>query len=157
MNILTLWLALFMAYIGSGINIYHYCCDACRSHGHNIYLTISCEEVHASHRCADHSCNHANHRHNSSVCVHEDTGNLCTHLASTAKHCDVHHVAAPQLTQDNSHTPHFEIPLVATLPSFVITDNTLTPNTSEPCNVHSNAPPIRSGRAIIALKSSYII
>ena len=63
LQIVSFCLAMFIAYICGGLNIYHYCCDACKEHGHDIFQTISCEEVHASHHCSDDDCHHSHHNH----------------------------------------------------------------------------------------------
>lgn len=154
LNILTFSLALFMAYICGGMNIYHYCCDACRSQGHNIFLTISCEEVHASHHCSEQGCNHETH---TSLHVHENTNDLCSHLASKSKHCDVHHIDAPQLSQYQSIDLHFISPVTAICATPIISDNISIYNISGVNKINPDAPPIFNGRDIIVLKSSYLI
>ncbi|MBO5085921.1 MAG: hypothetical protein J6B65_01640, partial [Paludibacteraceae bacterium] len=77
LQIVSLCIAIFIAYISGGLNIYHYCCDACEEHGHDIFQTISCEEVHESHHCSDDDCQHSHYNHTRII---ENQDDLCAHL-----------------------------------------------------------------------------
>ncbi len=56
----VLMLAVFL-YVGTGFNVYDYCCDACRNAGSAVFTTTSCAEVHHDHDCGDKSCGHVPH------------------------------------------------------------------------------------------------
>ena len=155
LQIVSLCLALFIAYISGGLNIYHYCCDACEEYGHDIFQTISCEEVHTSHHCSDDDCHHEHHNHTRVI---ENRDDLCAHLMSDSAHCDVHHIEAPYFSQFNPLKMNIVSPLVAILPISMHNAQCTMHNIE--CKMQSEAIPlvqILTGRAIIVLKSAYLI
>lgn len=145
-------LAIYILCVSGGVNVYHYCCNACESYGHNIYQTISCDEVHSQHHCTDTNCTHLHtlsHIHN--------IDDLCAHIAQNSSHCDVHHIDAPQLTIDSDN---IAVPTTAITAILVNTETILVDHDIATATIESslpNAPPILDGRAIIALKSSLLI
>ena len=155
LQIVSLWLALFMLSVCGGINIYHYCCDACKNHGHDIFQTISCEEVHASHHCSDDDCQHSHHNHTRVV---ENRDDLCTHLMASTAHCDVHHIEAPGFSHFNTTKVNIVSPLVAIIET--IHNSQLVTLSYEFTFFNNKGVPIAhnlSGRAIIVRKSAYLI
>ena len=154
-KIVSLCLAMFIAYIGGGLNIYHYCCDACEEHGHDIFQTISCEEVHAEHHCTEDDCHHEHHNHTRII---ENRDDLCAHLMASSAHCDVHHVEAPYFSQSNPLKVNFVSPLIAIHPISMHNAQCIMHNIE--CKIQSEAIPlvqILTGRAIIVRKSAYLI
>ena len=155
LQIVSICLAMFIAYISGGLNIYHYCCDACKEHGHDIFQTISCEEVHTSHHCSDDDCHHSHHNHTRVI---ENQDDLCAHLMANSAHCDVHHIEAPYFSQFNPLKVNIVSPLVAILPISMHNAQCTMHNIE--CKMQSEAIPLvqnLTGRAIIALKSAYLI
>ena len=145
---------MFIAYICGGLNIYHYCCDACREHGHDIFQTISCEEVHASHHCSDDDCQHSHHNHTRII---ENQDDLCAHLMANSDHCDVHHIDAPYFSQFNPLKVNIVSPLVAIFETihnsqFIIHDYEYEALDYDIPIVYN-----LTGRAIIVRKSAYLI
>ena len=145
---------MFIAYICGGLNIYHYCCDACRKHGHDIFQTISCEEVHASHHCSDDDCQHSHYNHTRII---ENQDDLCAHLMADSDHCDVHHIDAPYFSQFNPLKVNIVSPLVAIFETihnsqFIIHDYEYEALDYDDPIVHN-----LTGRAIIVRKSAYLI
>ena len=155
LQIVSFCLAMFIAYICGGLNIYHYCCDACREHGHDIFQTISCEEVHASHHCSDDDCQHSHYNHTRII---ENQDDLCAHLMANSDHCDVHHIDAPYFSQFNPLKVNIVSPLVAILPISMHNAQCTIHNTE--CKMQRETIPlvqILTGRAIIVRKSAYLI
>ena len=154
LQIISLCLAVFIVCISGGLNIYHYCCDACQEHGHDIFQNISCEEVHAEHHCSEDDCHHSHHDH---ARVIENTNDLCAHLTANSAHCDVHHIEAPAFLRLTSKKINIVLPLLATIES-IYTSQFLIHNYND--EIVSDAVPIvenLSGRAIIVRKSAYLI
>lgn len=146
-----------MALTSGGVDIYHYCCDACAEYGHNIFRTISCEEVHALHHCDELDCVHCgNHTHRRSA-VSENSKDLCSHLASKAKHCDVHHINAPQLQTHNSVDFKISLPVADMLFYDNIVSEIYSETTEKEYRFLADPPLFIDGRAIIVLKNSYLI
>ena len=143
-----------MAYISGGLNIYHYCCDACEEHGHDIFQTISCEEVHESHHCSDDDCHHEHHNHTRII---ENRDDLCAHLMASSAHCDVHHVEAPYFSQSNPLKVNFVSPLVAIIEAIHNSQSII--HNHEYKTLDYDIPIIHNltGRAIIMRKSAYLI
>lgn len=155
LQIVSICLAIFIAYISGGLNIYHYCCDACKEHGHDIFQTISCEEVHTSHHCSDDDCHHEHHNHTRVI---ENRDDLCAHLMANSAHCDVHHVEAPYFSQFNPLKVNIVSPLVAIFET--IHNSQVLIRNYEYKIFNNNGIPIAhnlSGRAIIVRKSAYLI
>jgi hypothetical protein len=155
LQIFSLCLAIFIAYISGGLNIYHYCCDACKEHGHGIFQTISCEEVHASHHCLDDDCHHDHHNHTRVI---ENRDDLCAHLMANSAHCDVHHLEAPYFSHFNTTKVNIASPLVAILP--ISMHYALCTVHNPEFKTQNEAIPlvlILTGRAIIVRKSAYLI
>ena len=151
---ISLCLAIFVAYISGGLNIYHYCCDACKEHGHDIFQTISCEEVHASHHCSDDDCQHSHYNHTRII---ENQDDLCAHLMADSDHCDVHHIDAPYFSQFNPLKVNIVSPLVAIFETihnsqFIIHDYEYEALDYDIPIVYN-----LTGRAIIVRKSAYLI
>ncbi len=151
---ISLCLAIFVAYISGGLNIYHYCCDACEEHGHDIFQTISCEEVHTSHHCSDDDCHHEHHNHTRVI---ENRNDLCAHLMADSDHCDVHHIDAPYFSQFNPLKVNIVSPLVAIFETihnsqFIIHDYEYEALDYDIPIVYN-----LTGRAIIVRKSAYLI
>ena len=152
LQVISLCLALFMALISGGVNIYHYCCNACEEHGRDIFHIMSCKEVHS----ATHH-DECDMHHNMKVydcCMHGD-GDNCS--MQTEDHCDVQHIEAPNFSHFNTEKVSFAAPLVATLTSihnsqFVI-DNYEIKTQNYGIPIVRNLP----GRAIIVLKAAYLI
>ena len=148
-------MAVFIVCISGGLNIYHYCCDACQEHGHDIFQNISCEEVHAEHHCSEDDCHHSHHDH---ARVIENTNDLCAHLTANSAHCDVHHIEAPYFSHFNTTKVNIVSPLVAILEP--IHNTQLVIHSYEHTFFNNNGIPIAhdlSGRAIIVRKSAYLI
>ncbi|MBQ8721731.1 MAG: hypothetical protein IJY67_06255 [Paludibacteraceae bacterium] len=154
LQIVSLCIAIFIAYISGGLNIYHYCCDACKERGHDIFQTISCEEVHASHHCSDDDCHHSHHNHTRII---ENQDDLCAHLMANSDHCDVHHIDAPYFSQFNPLKVNIVSPLVAIFETihnsqFIIHDYEYEARDYDIPIVQN-----LTGRAIIVRKSAYLI
>lgn len=156
LQILSICLALLITYFSGGLNIYHYCCDACKEHGHDIFQTISCEEVHASHHCDSDDCHHNHHNHTRII---ENTDDLCAHLMAKSAHCDVHHISAPYFSQLNLEKINLVSPLVAIIHYINIQpiENEAQIVSSSTQNETPQKASKNSGRAIIVRKSSYLI
>ena len=154
LQIVSLCIAIFIAYISGGLNIYHYCCDACEEHGHDIFQTISCEEVHESHHCSDDDCQHSHYNHTRII---ENQDDLCAHLMADSDHCDVHHIDAPYFSQFNPLKVNIVSPLVAIFETihnsqFIIHDYEYEARDYDIPIVQN-----LTGRAIIVRKSAYLI
>ncbi len=148
-------MALFMLSVCGGVNIYHYCCDACRDYGHDIFRTISCEEVHVSHHCSEDVCHHKHQNHTRII---EDKDDLCAHLMAQSAHCDVHHIEAPYFSHFNGTKVNIVSPLVAIIET--IHNSKFIIHNYEYKIFDNNGVPIAhdlSGRAIIVRKSAYLI
>lgn len=170
LQIVSICLAIFITYISGGLNIYHYCCDACREHGHDIFQTISCEEVHKSMHNAQ--CTIHNYKndslHECNICKGQCTACCCKNKVSICKnnetkvsdadHCGIIHIEAPYLSQFNPLKVNFISPLVAILPISMHNAQCTIHNTE--CKKQSEAIPLvqnLTGRAIIVRKSVYLI
>ncbi|MDO4190606.1 MAG: hypothetical protein Q4D14_02825 [Bacteroidales bacterium] len=108
-NIVALVLVGAFCIAGSGINIYHFCCDACANQIVKLYFGLTnCHDVHSHHHCAehDHHCECCHHQH-------DNLDNDCQHLKRTCDGCSITHY-----TSDYDTTPVYHIsPLyIATLP-----------------------------------------
>ena len=145
---------MFIAYISGGLNIYHYCCDACEEHGHDIFQTISCEEVHASHHCSDDDCHHEHHNHTRII---ENRDDLCAHLMASSAHCDVHHVEAPYFSQSNPLKVNFVSPLIAIIEAIHNSQFIIHNHEYEALDYDIPITHNLTGRAIIVHKSAYLI
>ena len=152
LQVISLCLALFMALVSDGVNIYHYCCNACEEHGRDIFHIMSCKEVHSTTHHDE--CNMHHDMIVYDCCMHGD-GDNCS--MQTEGHCDVQHVEAPYLSHFNTEKVSFVAPLVATLTSihnsqFVI-DNYEQETLNYGIPIALNLP----GRAIIVRKAAYLI
>ena len=154
LQIVSFCLAMFIAYICGGLNIYHYCCDACREHGHDIFQTISCEEVHASHHCSDDDCQHSHHNHTRII---ENQDDLCAHLMANSDHCDVHHIDAPYFSQFNPLKVNIVSPLVAIFETIHNSQFIIHDYEYEALDYDIPIVQNLTGRAIIVRKSAYLI
>lgn len=154
LQIVSFCLAMFIAYICGGLNIYHYCCDACREHGHDIFQTISCEEVHASHHCSDDDCQHSHYNHTRII---ENQDDLCAHLMADLDHCDVHHIDAPYFSQFNPLKVNIVSPLVAIFETIHNSQIIIHDYEYEALDYDIPIVYNLTGRAIIVRKSAYLI
>lgn len=154
LQIVSFCLAMFIAYICGGLNIYHYCCDACREHGHDIFQTISCEEVHASHHCSDDDCQHSHYNHTRII---ENQDDLCAHLMADSDHCDVHHIDAPYFSQFNPLKVNIVSPLVAIFETIHNSQFIIHDYEYEALDYDIPIAYNLTGRAIIVRKSAYLI
>ena len=145
---------MFIAYICGGLNIYHYSCDACREHGHDIFQTISCEEVHASHHCSDDDCQHSHYNHTRII---ENQDDLCAHLMADSDHCDVHHIDAPYFSQFNPLKVNIVSPLVAIFETIHNSQFIIHDYEYEALDYDIPIVQNLTGRAIIVRKSAYLI
>ncbi len=77
-NIFVLMLAALVMYATSGVNVYSYCCDACRSHGSNFFSFVSCSDVHNEFVC---ECSHdvGHHHHECHVDDVNDEDSISLH------------------------------------------------------------------------------
>ena len=57
LTFLSVLLAILIAYCGSGVNIFFYCCDDCRSEGTEAVIGGTCCELHHHHTCNQHLAN----------------------------------------------------------------------------------------------------
>ena len=152
LQVISLCLALFMALVSDGVNIYHYCCNACEEHGRDIFHIMSCKEVHS----ATHH-DECDMHHNMKVydcCMHGD-GDDCSMQAEG--HCDVQHIEAPDFSHFNTEKVSFAAPLMATLTS--IHNSQFVIDNYEIKTQNYGIPIVRNllGRAIIVLKAAYLI
>ena len=147
LQIVSLCMALFIAYAGGGLNIYHYCCDACEEYQcsmHNVQCTI----VDAlEHECCTHQ--------------HADDGVIATNdiqFTNEAEKCGVTRVEALDLWKFSSEKEGLVIlPWVATLTS--IHNSQFIIHNYDQGKVDYDVPIALnlSGRAIIVRKSAYLI
>lgn len=82
-NILTflaVLLASLIAYGGSGVNIFFYCCDDCRAEGVEAVIGDTCCELH-------------HHHHLNGLITHFDEHSCTPHLASTPDECGVERIS----------------------------------------------------------------
>lgn len=154
LQIVSFCLAMFIAYICGGLNIYHYCCDACEEHGHDIFQTISCEEVHASHHCSDDDCQHSHYNHTRII---ENQDDLCAHLMEDSDHCDVHHIDAPYFSQFNPLKVNIVSPLVAIFETIHNSQFIIHDYEYEALDYDIPIVQNLTGQAIIVRKSAYLI
>ena len=154
LQIVSFCLAMFIAYICGGLNIYHYCCDACKEHGHDIFQTISCEEVHASHHCSDDDCQHSHYNHTRII---ENQDDLCAHLMADSDHCDVHHIDTPYFSQFNPLKVNIVSPLVAIFETIHNSQFIIHDYEYEALDYDIPIVQNLTGRAIIVRKSAYLI
>lgn len=159
-NIVAVSLAFLIAWASGGLNIYHYCCDACAAHGANMFVTITCEEVHSHHECNDPNCNH--HKHQcADGCHHESHGlNILADIfQQDSNHCDMHHFDGMQLSQSINYDFNFTTPIIA-LPNFISCEilAELQPIAEQIKYTIYSAPPYPiSGRQILATNSVFLI
>jgi hypothetical protein len=82
-NILTflaVLLASLIAYGGSGVNIFFYCCDDCRAEGVEAVIGDTCCELH-------------HHHHLNGLITHFDEHTCNQHLAGTPEECGVERIS----------------------------------------------------------------
>jgi hypothetical protein len=73
-------LAILIAYGGSGVNIFFYCCDDCRSEGPDAVIGGTCCELH-------------HHHHLNGLITHFDKHTCTQHLAGTPDECGVERIS----------------------------------------------------------------
>ena len=155
LQVISICLAFFMAFISGGLNIYHYCCDACAEHGRDIFHIMSCKEVHSD-------------AHNEECDIHHDMAiyDCCMHDESDEcltkeGHCDVQHIEAPDFSHFHTEKVSFVAPLVATIEAIHNSQFTFENETQSIASLQSiraqYLPTNLSGRAIIVRKAAYLI
>ena len=78
---ITLLLIFAVSYGGSGVNMYFYCCDDCRSEGLSAIVYQKCEEVH-------------HHHHMGGLIVHYTSDDSCVHqLTENPDFCGVERIS----------------------------------------------------------------
>ena len=140
---------MFIAYIGGGLNIYHYCCDACEELNqftmHNAQCTII-DSQSSSHECCTH--------HHSEEGI-ADWGN--SKIENNTSKCGITRIEAPNFSHLNKKNVNFVTPLIATL---ITIHNSQFAVHNYDNEIVDDAFPIvqnRTGRAIIVRKSAYLI
>lgn len=169
LQVISLCLALFMALVSGGVNIYHYCCDACEEHGRDIFQTISCEEVHESMhnaQCTMHNykndslqecnicksqCTACNCKNKVSICKNNET------MVNNADHCGIIHIEAPYFSQFNSLKINIVSPLVAIIETIKNSQFIIHNHEYEAIDYDDPIVYNLTGRAIIVRKSAYLI
>jgi hypothetical protein len=73
-------LAILIAYGGSGVNIFFYCCDDCRAEGVEAVIGDTCCELH-------------HHHHLNGLITHFDKHTCTQHLAGTPDECGVERIS----------------------------------------------------------------
>lgn len=99
-NILTflaVLLASLIAYGGSGVNIFFYCCDDCRAEGVEAVIGDTCCELH-------------HHHHLNGLITHFDEHSCTPHLASTPEECGVERISV--LWESVSNNTREVVPLL---------------------------------------------
>ena len=151
LQIVSLCMALFIAYAGGGLNIYHYCCDACAEHGRDIFHIMSCKEVHSA--THDDECDMHHDMVVYDCCMHGDSDECLTRDG----HCDVQHIEAPDFSNFHTEKVNFVAPLVATLTSTHNSQFVIHNCEQEKLDYDIPIALNLSGRAIIVRKSAYLI
>ena len=149
LQIVSLCIAMFIAYISGGLNIYHYCCDACEELNqftmHNAQFIIVNAQSTTSHECCAH--------HNLEEEV-ADWGNDKIHSNTS---CGITHIEAPDFSHLNKKSVNFVAPLIAT--HITIHNSQFIIHNHEYEALDYDIPIVHNltGRAIIVLKSAYLI
>ena len=147
LQIVSLCMALFIAYAGGGLNIYHYCCDACEEYQCTMHST-QCTIVDAlEHECCTHQ--------------HADEGVIATdniQFTNEADKCGVTRVEALDLWKFSSEKEGLVVlPWVATLKATHNPQLIVHNCEQEQLNYGIPIALNLSGRAIIVRKSAYLI
>lgn len=88
LTFLSVLLAILIAYCGSGVNIFFYCCDDCRSEGTEAVIGGTCCELH-------------HHHHLNGLITHLDKHTCNQHLANAPDKCGVERISV--LWESNSN------------------------------------------------------
>ncbi len=108
-NILVIALALLVVWVSGGVNISSYCCNACKENGQKMFSTLSCEEVHIMHQCAEVECSHLLNAPQPHVCSGEG---CCAHTDLNVNHCDIYRTQVILLAENSIADWDFTAPQV---------------------------------------------
>lgn len=141
-------LILFLC-LGTGFNVYNYCCDGCESVGSDVFTSTSCEQVHENHHCDEHEqCKHI------PATAHAPEGSDI--IDNDSDHCNmVRHT----ITQINTSTPK-EISWDLAQMTFVhLAQIIFTPEVYSTTQTYhwKTPPPLSSGRDVLLSSSILII
>ena len=147
LQIVSLCMALFIAYVSGGLNIYRYCCDACKEHQCKMQNAKCTIEDASGHECCTHQ-----HADNEIIA----TDNI--QFTNDADKCGVMRVEALDLWKFSSEKERLVVlPLVARLAS--IHNSQFIVHNYEQKITNYGIPIVQnlSGRAIIVRKAEYLI
>ncbi len=154
LQIISLCLALFIAFVSGGVNIYHYCCNACEESNqfiiHNSQFIIKNTQSESTHKC----CTHQHTEEET-----EDWNN--SRIEDCISKCGVTHIEAPDFSHFHTEKVSFVAPLVATIEAIHNSQFTFENETQSIASLQSiraqYLPTNLSGRAIIVRKAAYLI
>lgn len=150
-NILTflaVLLASLIAYGGSGVNIFFYCCDDCRAEGVEAVIGDTCCELH-------------HHHHLNGLITHFDEHSCTPHLASTPDECGVERISVLWESTSNNNPGveplsfHLAHSLSALIPSAKLLSD-VTPLIGS-VNPATQKPPHQSKAEYFSLLTTLII
>ena len=151
LQIFSFYFAIFIAFVSGGLNIYHYCCDACEELNqcsiHNAQHTIIDSQSPSSDECCSH------HYKEEEIA---DWGN--NKIKSNTNKCGLTRIEAPDFSHLNKKSVNFIAPLIAT--PITIHNSQVSIQDYEYKFFNKHGVPIAhdlSGRAIIVRKSAYLI
>lgn len=123
---------------GSGMNIYHFCCEACAHQCLEFYFGLTdCQDVHTHHHCHEHDCYCEHHHHDAD----EDHEHDCEHLERHSNNCSLTRICNDNTLPTDVLTPSLPIiDLVAAAPLGASAFNTISQQTAFPHPQH-HAPP----------------
>ncbi len=52
-HIFIVLMAVYIGFAAMGVNVFHYCCEACHDHGSSYFHYVSCSDVHEEYSCSD--------------------------------------------------------------------------------------------------------
>ena len=136
-----------MAFISGGLNIYHYCCDACAEHQCRMQNAECTIEDALEHECCTHQ--------------HADEGIIATdniQFTNDAEKCGVTRIEALDLWKFSSEKERLVVaPLVTTLTSIHNSQFVIHNCEQEKLDYDIPIALNSSGRAIIVRKAAYLI
>lgn len=155
-NILVVALALLVGWVSGGVNISSYCCNACKENGQKMFSTLTCEEVHTMHQCADVECNHLLNAPQPHICSGDG---CCSHADFNDNYCDIYRTQVIILTQNSIADWDFSAPQIQL---FVAQFQQLNMSQVEsaPLVIYNNLTPpplFEGGRDILSQNSLLLI
>ena len=147
-QIISIYMLILFLCLGTGFNVYNYCCKSCENVGSNIFTTISCEEVHDKHLCEDNHCHH--------VPAMKPIPADCDRYSSYSDHCSVQRYTITQSYTPVQTLQSVQLPLITNVPFVQYALATERHSTLQ--STHRKIPHrLSSGRNVLLASSILII